>query len=205
MILSMEEVMKIDLLRQWVNDLQSGMYVNCVYCGHRYGPEKYTPASMADVLKEHIEQCPEHPMSKLKQENEQLRQDVEQHITWNEAHTKARVEQWEEIKQLRGQVAAMREVFEEYHINWCGSAYCNEDCQVKDCALRKLGMLCLSADAGDYHNPADIEVLKLAKQVLHRAYSHIWVHDCNNEQLDDEFKESIMAIEKVIGGQENEI
>jgi len=22
----------------WVNDLQSDMYVNCVYCGHRYGP-----------------------------------------------------------------------------------------------------------------------------------------------------------------------
>lgn len=55
-------------LKQWVNDLQSGMYVNCVYCGHRYGPERDTPASMADILKEHIEQCPEHPMSKLKQE-----------------------------------------------------------------------------------------------------------------------------------------
>ena len=53
-------------LRQWVNDLQSGMYVNCVYCGHRYGPSENTPVSMADVLKEHIEHCPEHPMSKLK-------------------------------------------------------------------------------------------------------------------------------------------
>lgn len=53
-------------LRQWVNDLQSGMYVNCVYCGHRYGPESEVPASMAEVLKQHIEQCPEHPMSKLK-------------------------------------------------------------------------------------------------------------------------------------------
>jgi hypothetical protein len=53
-------------LRQWVNDLQSGMYVNCVYCGHRYGPEKDTPVSMADILKAHIEQCSEHPMSKLK-------------------------------------------------------------------------------------------------------------------------------------------
>lgn len=60
-------------LQQWVNDLQSGMYVNCVYCGHRYGPESKTPVSMADVLKQHIEQCPEHPMSKLKQENERLK------------------------------------------------------------------------------------------------------------------------------------
>jgi len=60
--------------QQWVNDLQSGMYINCVYCGHRYGPEKDTPVSMADVLKEHIEQCPKHPMSKLKQEIVQLKE-----------------------------------------------------------------------------------------------------------------------------------
>lgn len=50
----------------WVRDLQSGMYVNCVYCGHRYGPKGDTPVSMADLLKEHIEQCPKHPASALK-------------------------------------------------------------------------------------------------------------------------------------------
>lgn len=61
-----------DRLQQWVKDLQSGMYINCVYCGHRYGPESEVPASMADVLKEHIAKCPKHPMSKLKQENERL-------------------------------------------------------------------------------------------------------------------------------------
>ena len=35
-------------LEQWVNDLQSGMYINCVYCGHRYGPNPsldQTPSS----------------------------------------------------------------------------------------------------------------------------------------------------------------
>ena len=53
-------------LRRWVNDLQSEMYVNCVYCGHRYGPNPGTPVAMADVLKRHIEKCPDHPMSKLK-------------------------------------------------------------------------------------------------------------------------------------------
>lgn len=50
-------------LQAWVHDLQSGMYINCVYCGHRYGPREDTPCTMADVLKEHIEQCPEHPLS----------------------------------------------------------------------------------------------------------------------------------------------
>lgn len=53
-------------LRACVSDLQSGLYVNCVYCGHRYGPGETTPVSMADALKAHVEQCPEHPMSALK-------------------------------------------------------------------------------------------------------------------------------------------
>lgn len=59
---------EIEHLRSWVNDLQSGMYVNCVYCGHRYGPEDQVPTSMADALKQHVEQCPKHPMSLLRAE-----------------------------------------------------------------------------------------------------------------------------------------
>jgi len=61
-----EAVAELAELKQWIKDLQSGMYVNCVYCGHRYGPKETTPVSMADALKEHIEQCPKHPMSALK-------------------------------------------------------------------------------------------------------------------------------------------
>jgi len=61
---------------QWVNDLHSGMYINCVYCGHRYGPSKDTPVSMADVLKAHVEKCPKHPMSQLKAENEILKEEL---------------------------------------------------------------------------------------------------------------------------------
>lgn len=60
-------------LQQWVNDLQSGMYINCVYCGHRYGNRGVVPESMADILKQHIETCPKHPMSQLKAENADLR------------------------------------------------------------------------------------------------------------------------------------
>ena len=60
-------------LRRWVADLLSDMYVNCVYCGHRYGPAKDTPVAMADVLKRHIETCPQHPLSELKAELKRLR------------------------------------------------------------------------------------------------------------------------------------
>lgn len=56
----------VNSLRQWVVDLHSGMYVNCVYCGHRYGPEDSTPVSMAEMLKRHVQECPEHPMSELR-------------------------------------------------------------------------------------------------------------------------------------------
>jgi len=61
-----------DRLQAWVHDLQAGMYINCVYCGHRYGPDDEVPATMADVLKEHIEHCPKHPMSTLKARLAQL-------------------------------------------------------------------------------------------------------------------------------------
>ena len=57
---------EIERLRNWIADLQSGMFINCVYCGYRYGPDPGTPVAMAEVLKQHIEQCPDHPMSKLK-------------------------------------------------------------------------------------------------------------------------------------------
>ena len=59
-------------LQVWVNDLQSGLYVNCVYCGHCYGPRETTPVSMADALKAHVEQCPKHPMSALRERNRAL-------------------------------------------------------------------------------------------------------------------------------------
>jgi len=57
---------EVERLVNWINDLHSGMYINCVYCGYRYGPKHDTPVAMSQVLREHIEQCPEHPVSKLK-------------------------------------------------------------------------------------------------------------------------------------------
>ncbi len=54
-------------------------------CGHRYGPREDTPVAMADVLKEHIEQCPEHPLSEAKREIEWLR---EERDGWVKYHNK---------------------------------------------------------------------------------------------------------------------
>jgi len=64
-------------LEAWVNDCQSGMYINCVYCGHRYGPKEDTPVSMRDVLKQHIEKCPKHPLTEARAEVAKLRSEIE--------------------------------------------------------------------------------------------------------------------------------
>lgn len=64
---------EVERYKKWVDDLQAGMYVNCVYCGHRYGPADEVSASKADLLTQHIEKCPAHPMSGLKEENERLK------------------------------------------------------------------------------------------------------------------------------------
>lgn len=96
MLQRLTDAQQADLTRykNWVHDLQAGMYVNCVYCGHRYGPEDEVPTTMAQALKEHIEQCPEHPMSKLKERLEEVeaRNDLfnrcmdRAQVLWREAH-----------------------------------------------------------------------------------------------------------------------
>jgi len=50
-------------LEAWINDLHSGMFINCVYCGHRHGRSR--EEIPADTLRRHISMCPKHPMSKL--------------------------------------------------------------------------------------------------------------------------------------------
>lgn len=87
-------------LQSWVNDLQSGMYINCVYCGHRYGPDPGTPVAMADVLKKHIEYCPQHPMSALRAENERLTRKLETETLCHEEAAKMLDEERVERKGL---------------------------------------------------------------------------------------------------------
>ena len=59
-------------LKRWIEDLLGGGYVNCVYCGYRYGPHNDTATSMSDVLKEHVMQCEHHPMAKYREALESI-------------------------------------------------------------------------------------------------------------------------------------
>lgn len=72
-------------LSEWVMDLQSSFYVNCVYCGYRYGPNHSTKVAQADVLKDHIENCEHHPLSKLKLKfNELLKENTRLRMILND-------------------------------------------------------------------------------------------------------------------------
>jgi len=76
-------------LVQWVADLQSGLYINCVYCGHRYPPG--TPDVRDNILYEHIKICPKHPLAHALAEIERL-SEVEDKLDALEA---AGVDNWE--------------------------------------------------------------------------------------------------------------
>jgi len=60
-----EHKKEVERLNLWVRDLQDGGFVNCVYCGHRYGPSDSTPVALADALKQHVASCTAHPMAGL--------------------------------------------------------------------------------------------------------------------------------------------
>lgn len=87
-------VAEVRVLEKWIADLQSGMYVNCVYCGHRYGPSDDPEATRAELLHAHVEVCPKHPMSELKTERDELqacfdsrwKADMRAIKRWQEAH-----------------------------------------------------------------------------------------------------------------------
>lgn len=65
---------EVEKLRAWVTDLQSGMFINCVYCGHQYGPT--TKAPMQETLHKHIAVCPKHPLSAALAEVERLKAEL---------------------------------------------------------------------------------------------------------------------------------
>jgi len=68
---------RIAELEQWVDDCQSDMYINCVYCGHRYGPNDGDHLnSMREALKAHISECPRHPLSAANQRIAELERDL---------------------------------------------------------------------------------------------------------------------------------
>ena len=103
-------------LQAWVGDLQSGLYVNCVYCGHQYGPRETTPVSMAAALKAHVEQCPKHPMAALRARVEELEQEVRDTrglcVSANEPDRA--IDREIEIRRLGARVVELQKELEEY-------------------------------------------------------------------------------------------
>jgi hypothetical protein len=67
---------EIEALQQWIKDVQGKTFVNCIYCGHRYGAASTTPVALADIMKQHVAQCPKHPLSVTKKALSEARLDM---------------------------------------------------------------------------------------------------------------------------------
>ena len=112
-------------LEQWIDDLQSGMYINCVYCGHRYGPNsgpstKKFNITMRKALEEHISSCPKHPLSAAKAEITVLKESVE---SWKREYrliNAAQIAAEERVKELEAENKRLREALEYIHEYWNG-------------------------------------------------------------------------------------
>lgn len=53
--------------RRWIEDLQSGQWVNCVFCGHRYIPREASPTDPTALLRSHIASCAKHPLHETRE------------------------------------------------------------------------------------------------------------------------------------------
>lgn len=94
---------------------------------------------------------------------EALQQEIEQHIKWNEAHTKARVEQAEQIAALTADkdelAGRMREALEQFKYDYEQGMNMSRNYNAV-CELLR------DAAPTDYHNPADVaEIESLKEQV----------------------------------------
>lgn len=99
-------------LEQWVDDLQSGMYINCVYCGHRYGPNSVGKTTMRKALGKHISKCPKHPLSAAKAEITVLKESVE---SWKREYrliNAAQIAAEERVKELEAENKRLKEALE---------------------------------------------------------------------------------------------
>lgn len=63
----LEKKLKSEILRYdaWIEDILSEKYVNCAYCGHRYGKEN--DSANMEAVRKHVENCSKHPMAKEKE------------------------------------------------------------------------------------------------------------------------------------------
>lgn len=56
-------------LEQWIDDLQEGMKINCVYCGAELAPRtEEVDESVRLRLQRHMRYCPKHPMMELRRQ-----------------------------------------------------------------------------------------------------------------------------------------
>ncbi len=119
-IVSFQKQERIEILEaavkekdEWIDRLEDGRIVTCVYCGHAYPPE--TQRSKRKILYEHIKLCPKHP---LRHAEEQIATLIAELDAWKSVfgttqltHAQARLEQAEKANAKRSaQAEALRKI-----------------------------------------------------------------------------------------------
>ena len=74
---NIEKAEEIKTLKGWINGLPQ-LYVNCVYCGHRFKPNPEVFPSQTDVVREHMEKCSKHPLFQANQKIKELKKVIEE-------------------------------------------------------------------------------------------------------------------------------
>ena len=163
-------------------------------------------------------------IKQLWQENEQLKAKLDDWKYEAKCHMDEVIAREKQIEQLRAQVARMREALECVESDFvdgvgivacafCGKENAKERGHQEFCVV---GKALISIDTTDYHNPADVEALRKARNLLQRYKDHIKSYPCEckfgldfygnkTPFRDGEMCErcaELAAIDKAIGGKE---
>ena len=145
----------------------------------------------------------------LRQENEQLQAQLDEWKYEVKCHMDEVVARDKEIEKLRAQVARMREtlIFTKEKIYEQLSNYVNDPKKFKysaisiECVQKIVRAL---ADASDYHNPADVEALRKAKEEIQKSLKNYELVGEHEYDISEHLQIALAEIDKVIGGLSHE-
>jgi len=96
-------------------------------------------------------------------------------------------DQIDQIERMKDKLDKTRELFEDYHLIWCGAAKCSE-CLIDDCALKELGMLLYGYES----QPASVDITgsnPLRYFLIIGSYIKYPMGCCTSETIEDVHEE----------------
>ncbi len=135
-------------------------------------------------------------IKQLWQENEQLRAKLEDWKHEVQCHMDEVIAREKQIEQLRAQVARMREVLEQFKYN-CEQNYPIYQNYLAVCQLLR------EDTVQAYHNPADVEALRKAKEEIQKSLKNYELVGEHEYDISEHLQIALDEIDKAIGGKED--